>query len=155
MAITGSPSAYATATDLSQVGALPSFVQSLTSAQQTEAIRNASAFMDSYLASRFMLPLVTWTYDVTICCCQIAIYYLVQARGYNPNNPAEDTYRIRYEQCVSWLKDVARGQATPQITDSSPGAAPGNPAPSASPNTVSPTTGTPWQGQTWNTWARR
>jgi phage gp36-like protein len=155
VAITGSPSSYATPTDLANVGALPAFTQSLTAAQQTEAIQNASAFMDSYFSSRFMLPLVTWTYDVTLCCAQIAIYYLVQARGYNPNNPAEDTYRVRYEQCINWLKDVARGQATPQITDSSSGAAPGVPTPSASPNTVSPTTGTPAQGTTWGTWARR
>ena len=155
MAITGAPSQYATASDLAAVGALPAFVQSLTSAQQTEALQNASAFMDSYFASRFQLPITTWTYDVTLCCVQIAIYYLVQARGYNPNNPAEDTYRIRYEQCISWLKDVARGQATPQVTDSSPNASPGAPAPSASPNTVSPTTGTPLQGTNWGTWARR
>jgi phage gp36-like protein len=153
--VVSSPWTYATPTDLAQVGALPAFVQSLTAAQMSEAIQTASAFMDTYLSSKFTLPLKQISYDVVQCCCVIAIYYLVQARGYNPNNPAEDTYRIRYEQQCRWLKDVANGQATPQVTDSSPTAAPGQPTPTLSPNAVSPTSSFSPGGVLWGTWARK
>lgn len=155
MGVVASPSQYATATDLAQIGALPAFVQSLSSAQVTEALQTASSIMDGYFASRFTLPILTWTYDVVQWCCVIAVYHLAASRGLNPNNPAELIYQDRYDRAMKWLKDVANNQATPQMTDSSTGAQPGFPAPAASPNTVSPTTGTPFAGQTWNTWARR
>ena len=155
MPVVASPSQYATPTDLANVGALPTFVQSLTSGQMTEALQTASAFMDSYFISRFMLPIVTWSYDVVQCCCQLAIYNLIAARGYNPNNPAELVYETRFNQACKWLKDVANGVATPFMTDSSPSAAPGQATPTAIPNTVSPTSGTPFAGQTWGTWSRR
>jgi len=155
MGVVASPSQYATPDDLAKVGALPSFVQSLTGTQVVEALQTASSQMDSYFISRFMLPIITWSQDVVQCCCVLASYTLIAARGYNPNNPAELVYETRYNQQMKWLKDVANGVATPFMTDSSPSAAPGQSTPSASPNTVSPTTGTPIQNMKWGTWARR
>lgn len=155
MPVVVAPSQYAQPGDLAKVGALPSFVQSLTSDQITEALQTASALMDSYFIARFTLPIQTWTYDVVQCCCVLAVYTLIAARGYNPNNPAELVYETRFNQQMRWLKDVANGVATPFMTDSSPNAAAGQASPTASPNTVSPTTGTPAQNTKWGTWARR
>jgi phage gp36-like protein len=153
--VVASPWVYCQPSDLALVGALPTFVQSLTAAQQIEAIQTASALMDSYFVARFTLPLVQCSYDVVQCCAKLAIFFLVQARGYNPLNPAELVYETTYNQQIKWLKDVANGQATPQVTDSSPSAAPGLPTPTSSPNAVSPTSSIVPGGISWGTWARR
>lgn len=154
--VAASPSQYATPTDLANVGALPAFVQSLTTAQMVEALQTASDMCDIYLSQRFTLPLIQSSPALVQACCQIAIYNLVAARGYNPNNPAELVYETRYNQAIATLKYIGSNHGTPSgIIDSSPGAAPGVPATQSSPSTVSPTTGTPWAGATWGTGSRR
>lgn len=153
--VVGSPNTYCQASDLANVGALPGWFQSLTSAQINEAIQTASALMDGYFVARFQLPLVQVSYDVVLCCASLSVYILVAPRGYNPNNPAELVYETRYKQQISWLKDVANGQATPGVTDSSSTAAPGLPNPSTGPVAVSPTSTIAPGGISWNTWARR
>lgn len=155
---------YAQPQDLQTIGALPSFVQSLTTAQINEALVNASAMMDEAFASQFALPLVVdpdavppiiIPGSVVQYCCWIAIYILISARGYDPQDAVQATFETRFKLSQAWLDRVADGTRRPQVTDSSPSAAPGLTTPAAQPQTVSPTTGTPFAGQTWGTWARR
>jgi phage gp36-like protein len=151
---------YAQPEDLQNVGALPSFMQSVTSDQMDEALVNASSMMDEAFASQFMLPLVVDPDNVPPIiipgsvvqyCCWIAIFILITARGYDPEDPVQATFETRMKMSQAWLDRVGDGTRRPQVTDSSPSAAPGL----TTPRTVSPTTGTPFAGQTWGTWARR
>jgi hypothetical protein len=65
------------------------------------------------------------------------------------------TFETRFKLSQAWLDRVADGTRRPQVTDSSPSAAPGLTTPSAQPRTVSPTTGTPFANLTWGTQFRR
>jgi phage gp36-like protein len=148
---------YATPTDLQNVGGTPAFVQSLTAAQMQEAIQNASALIDAYLGSYLVLPLIQIDPSITQKCCEIAIWYLITARGYNPQKTAEAMFEKRFEQALAFLKDCANNKARPAgVKDSSPSAQPGAAALPAGPQTVNPQTGTtPTGPTTWGTWARR
>lgn len=145
------PSQYAQPSDFSSIGVLPALAQSLTGAQITQALQNASVIMDTYIGQQFDLPLLEWDASLTQYCCWIARFTLLGVRGYNPNNPAEQSYYDMYKLALAWLKDVANGIATPQVTDSSPNATPGEHAPASRPNTVSPSPG----NATWGTWSRQ
>ena len=145
------PSQYASPTDFQQIGVLPALAQSLTAAQIVQALQTASVIMDGYLGQQFNLPLVEWDFSLTQYCCWIARFTLLGARGYNPLNPQEASYYDTYKLAMTWLKDVSNGRATPQVTDSSPNAAPGVHAPETGPTTVSPSPG----NRTWGTWSRQ
>ncbi len=156
MGLVASPSQYAQPADLQSVGLLGTFLQTVPVADQTAALKAASAIMDSYLGQQFTLPIQQWSFDVQQYCCWITAYVLVQQRGYNPGNAAEETFKERYDISMKWLKDVANGIATPaQILDSSPNAQPGTPAPAAQPQVTSPGIAAGLSHPTWDTWARR
>jgi phage gp36-like protein len=154
--LVGTPSQYAQPADLQSVGLLGTFLQLVPVPSQVQALQNASAIMDGYIGQRFILPIVTWGFDIQMHCCWLAAFILIQQRGYNPQNPAEKTWEERYDKAMAWLKDVSNGKATPsQVLDSSPNAQPGASAPQSSPQVVSPglaagvvppTWGTNWRG---------
>jgi phage gp36-like protein len=148
---------YAQASDLSNVGALPGFVQSLTATQISEALQTASAEIDTILGAYLQLPLTQSDPILVQACCNIAIWNLITARGYNPQNPAEEMYEKRYQRTWDLLKMWANNQARPAVAvDSSPSGGPGQATPNAGPQTVNPQTGTTATGPTtWGTWARR
>ena len=155
MGLVASPSQYAQPADLANSGLLGTFTQGNTAQQITAALQSASAICDSYLRQQYKLPLSQWGPDLQQYTLWIAAYTLVQQRGYNPANPAEDTFATRYNQALAWLKDVAKGLATPAaIIDSSPDAADGSPTPAARPQIVSPGLAAGLATPTWETWAR-
>jgi phage gp36-like protein len=107
------------------------------------------------LLSRWVMPLKQWGQDLVRFNVDIAVYLLLKQRGFNPNNPAEQSYIDNYDRILKKMNDVANNRYTPdQIQDSS-GAPPFANSPQATPNTVSPTTGTACAGQTWGTDYRR
>ncbi|MBF0186015.1 MAG: DUF1320 domain-containing protein [Magnetococcales bacterium] len=70
-----------------------------------QALADASAEIDSYLASRYSLPL-SGVPDVLVrLCCDVARYRLWADK-------VTEIVRTRYEDAVRQLKDIARGQAT-------------------------------------------
>jgi phage gp36-like protein len=66
------------------------------------AMLDAEAEVDSYLGSRYVLPLPSVPEILQVFTCDIARYRL-----YDDAAPAE--VQRRYERAVSWLKDVSRG----------------------------------------------
>lgn len=111
--------AYCTAADLD----LPQeALNELDASDITEAISRASAMVDSYLASRFTLPLVqvggAWPEDLVDAAAGLATYRLMKRRGYNPAAGQNDTIRQGYQDAVKYLKDVSKGDATPQVRGS-------------------------------------
>lgn len=120
-----------------------------SSAVQDAHLLAASETVDSYLRQQFQLPLKQWGSDIVRYTCWIAAYSLVCMRGFNPQSEADGIYETNYNKAISWLKDVAKALASPDITDSSTSAAPGVQAPAAQPTAASPS-----NNRTRGTWAR-
>jgi len=113
-----------------------------TSGDIDDAAEGASREMDGYFRDRFKLPFTQVGTDVARHCAAIAAYDLLTARGYRPIDPGEDVPRQRYDDAIDWLKRVATGTITPDVTDSSSGAVEGS-APSRP--RVSSNTSRGWQ----------
>lgn len=100
-----------------------SLVESFPVDDRHEAIRGASRLIDSYLRSRFKLPLTQIGEDIRRACWTIAAYDLMSSRGFNPeSNAAQENLRRRYDDTIRWLERIADGRAVPDVTDSSSGA---------------------------------
>lgn len=132
---------YATIAQLIQSGMSLQALSSpsiASSTVQNQALLEASQEVDSYLRQQFQLPLTQWGSDIVSATCRIAAYQLICVRGFNPNAEADAVYEANRDKAHAWLKDVAKGLASPDITDSSSNAAPGVQAPAAQPLASSP-----------------
>lgn len=72
------------------------------------ALAAADALADNYLAVRYAVPLAVTPAVLVEACCDIARYELTRGPGLR----ATDEIKNRYDQRVSWLKDVSAGRAT-------------------------------------------
>ncbi len=86
------------ATDRNKVGAVDETVG-------TQALTDASAVIDGYLASRYTLPLSMIPPLLEPLCCDIARYKLCTGLI-----RATDEMRARYEDALAWLEKVASGR---------------------------------------------
>ena len=79
-----------------------------SSQQVQDALDMASAFMDGFISANpdITLPLSP-PYDMTLVmqCGIIAAWYLVAARGYDPDS-SDETIHARYKDAVSWLQKL-------------------------------------------------
>lgn len=116
-------SSYATPTDLHNL-AMPArgLASYQTPTVQQLHLDTASDLVDTYLANQVTLPL-TGTIPKTLVMkvCQIAAWTLLVQRGYNPQNPDDDSLKAGYDASIVWLESVSKGEIKPIITDSSPG----------------------------------
>lgn len=110
--------AYATRAQLIQFGIRSAALAGIATGDQDAALEAASDLADGYLRARFTLPLAVWQDDLRRCVCNIAVYDLLSARGYNPDAGADSNVRQRYEDAIRWLERIAGGQVTPAVTDS-------------------------------------
>jgi phage gp36-like protein len=111
---------YAERTDLTSLGLIGNALANVSTTMQDAALDAASATADSYLQSRYVLPLVTWGVDLKRAVCIIAAYDLLTTRGYSPAGNVDENFRQRYLDVLKWLGEVRSSEATPsQITDSS------------------------------------
>lgn len=111
---------YADQTDLTTIGLTAGALTNFTSPQLDGALMRASAVADSYLQSRYDLPLSSWGKDLARCVAIIAAYDLLSVRGYNPNAAADVNWRQRYLDQLAWLEQVSKGIQSPAyIADSS------------------------------------
>lgn len=110
---------YCTSADLSQYGIRAEALGNIADSVLTSNIAGASDVIDSYLRSRFELPLVTWGSDLTSCCAKIAVYEILRVRGFNSARPADETIKDAYDSAIKWLIDISNERAMPNVTDSS------------------------------------
>jgi phage gp36-like protein len=110
--------AYCTVSDLS-LAIRADALENIEETVLNDCIASASETIDSYLRSRFALPLTDWGRDITRCCAILSVYDAMIARGLNPANAGDDQLEARYEQQLGWLRDIANNRATPNVTDSS------------------------------------
>ncbi len=106
---------YATLGDLPKHGTTAASLVPIASEHQTAALAAASSVVDSYLRSRFTLPLTTWGDDVRQTVCQLAAYNLLVTRGLDPEGGK--TIGDRYKAAIKWLEAVQEGRATPEGLD--------------------------------------
>lgn len=108
---------YATTADLTKLAIPAEALVGIVAADQDAALAAASSLADSYLASRFSLPLTKWGDDLRRAVCLIAAYDLMTRRGYNPEG-GDANLRLRYDDAIRWLERVADGRIAPAVTDS-------------------------------------
>lgn len=109
---------YATIDDLSVYGLNAIVLDKLTPAQQTAAINAACDLVDSYLNSKFKLPIVTYGAALTQKVCEIASWTLLSLRGFDPEDPADNEVKNRYDTALKWLEGIKDGEITPVLVDS-------------------------------------
>lgn len=108
--------AYATQADFASLGLPTKATASIASGDIDAALEAASRYVDSYIGSRYDLPLVTVDKSVTIAVCQIAAYRLLARRGFAAGAADAEVVRQQYEDALGWCKDVAKGLALPGST---------------------------------------
>jgi phage gp36-like protein len=148
----GQAQQYATIAQLIQNGMSQQALSSpsiSSAAVQDAALFAASQEIDNALRDQYQLPLTQWGNDIVKYTCWIAAYSLICIRGFNPNNEADAVYEKNDDKARKWLSLVAQGRFSPDITDSSPNAAPGVQAPAAQPQAASPS-----NNRTRGTWRR-
>lgn len=110
-------SVYATQTDLTNYGLNAISVANISGTVLDAQLAAASAMMDSYLAGRYNLPLLSWDASLTINCCYIAAWLVLsKSRGFNPDNPGDVTVRQSYEDAIAWCNGVQRQAIHPTVT---------------------------------------
>ncbi len=72
-----------------------------------EAIAKAGAVIDAYCGGRYAVPLAPVPDIVKTLCVDLAIYHLYSRRDQMP-----EIRRQKYEDAMSYLKDIAKGVAT-------------------------------------------
>ena len=116
-------SGYATTADLGRLTLPERTLVRFTNEEIQAQLDSASNRADSYLRSRFKLPLNAWGDDLRDAVCSIAAFKLVSKDGFNPEG--DPTLEKNADVALRWLAQVAAGMATPAlIEDSSGGAAP-------------------------------
>jgi phage gp36-like protein len=110
---------YATRTELAAHGLPDGWLTGVTTGNQDEALQRASDEASGYMTTRYTLPLTAWGRDLTGKVCDIAAWYLMKRKGFNPADPACAAILKGYDDAIAWLKGVASGAITPvAIVDS-------------------------------------
>jgi phage gp36-like protein len=113
-------SQYSTEAQFTALGLPGAAFADLGSPRLVAALVAASGVIDSYLRKRKTLPMVSWEEDLQRACQHIAAWDLMCFRGFNPANPSDQAVVKRYDDCINWLRDVAKGLVEIGGVDSTP-----------------------------------
>lgn len=111
---------YATRTDLEERYGATELTQResmLATGAVAQALADADALIDGYLARRYKTPLDAPPSNLPRIACQLARYLIL-------GNAADERARADYEDALAWLKDVAAGRVTLPCPPASAAAAP-------------------------------
>jgi phage gp36-like protein len=110
---------YADVVDYGRFGVNTQATEDLPSEENlAPPLSSASRVMDSYLGKQFNLPLTEWADDLRECCVVIAsLDDHVHARFKPGENPEDQPIGLRYLWWIDWLKQVAKDEATPVVTE--------------------------------------
>src|SRR5262245_40251659 len=113
-------SAYCTVPEVETLGVKREAYADKSPAEITARIASTSDLMDSYLASRYTLPLAPpFPGVLKECCAALASCSLIDSGGRDPD--ADNLIDITRKFWMDWLKGVAAGSVTPpDVTDSTP-----------------------------------
>lgn len=111
--------AYASQTDLTNVGLPANALGQLTAAQISAALDAASTKADAFLRARYgtaSVPLVAWDSTITEAVACIAAFNLMCVRGMNSNGPDWELFSMRKKDAEAYLDRIQRQQAHPLVT---------------------------------------
>jgi phage gp36-like protein len=109
-------SQYAEASDIVALGIPQATAARFGTTAINAQLQAASSIADQYISASFTLPLVSWTYDLRLIVCSIAVYYLYFQYGISDNDHLIEN---RYKSALEWLGRVADKTMHPQWVDSS------------------------------------
>jgi phage gp36-like protein len=114
-------SQYATAADLKQLGLPPEALEEVTDADIDAQIQASCGVIDSFLASRYTLPISAPYPDVLKrFSVDMAVFHILMRRGFNPES-YDANYKELHDRAEEFFKDVASGKRQiPGIIDATP-----------------------------------
>jgi len=114
------PTPYAALADLTASGITSAAIGSVTQQQQQAQLDAANAKIDSYIGAKFTLPLVSWGPDLRDAAVAIAAFGIIAFRGFDPEDEGDKVFADRKKEAIAWLEQVAKGEVTPVVADSTP-----------------------------------
>ena len=75
-----------------------------------EVLEDASALILSYIAVAYDQLLPPYDRAIKRKCIDIAYYYLMNKRGFNPSNPQDVTVYNEYNTAISYLKEIQKNR---------------------------------------------
>ena len=88
-------------------------------ATQDQHLLNASRVADSYIGSRYVLPLTGWGDDLRAAVCALAEYTIGGSKAFAADG-GKTALRQRYDDAIAWLVKVRDGAVIPSgLADSS------------------------------------
>ena len=114
------PTPYAVLADLTDFGIDSTVLGSLSTARQQRFLDAANAKIDSYLAAKYVLPLVNWSPDLTECAAMLAAFGAITRRGFDPEDPGDKVFKDNHDAWIKWLEGIAKGDISPNVQDSGP-----------------------------------
>lgn len=119
--------AYATVSDLKDLGLPADALEDLTDPEILAQLDADAGVMDVYLGSQYTVPIALSPVPqalVRINVC-LAVFHILLRRGFNPEGP-DALYKEQFESCMQMLEDISRGKMSiPGVEDpSTPAGAP-------------------------------
>lgn len=87
-----------------------------TTAQLNAALVTASRLADSYLKTRYTVPLTAWDDDLSRAVCDVAAYDIAGSKAHGVDG-GKTLIRVRYDDAIRWLKDVSSGEASLAVAE--------------------------------------
>jgi len=78
----------------------------------------ASRQMDPYIANTYTLPLLSWTADVTMVCCELHRWNMILRAGLDKG---QDFEVYAPKRAKEWLEKVSNGDIQIDVTETGPG----------------------------------
>jgi len=136
------PTPYATISDLTTTGIVVAALGTLSTLQQQAFLDEANAKIDSYIGAKFKLPLVSWGADLRGASVSMSAFSAIAMRGFDPEDEGDKVFASRKNEALRWLEQIAKGEVTPVVVDSTSGGtggAGGNPFTAQARTTVNST----------------
>lgn len=120
---------YATTSDLGNLGLPSAALVNVSSTVQDAHLRAQGDRIDTYLRAHHTLPLTApYPREVVEANSVMAGYSILSSyRGFDPAG-ADENFRLRYEDAIAWLRDLAAGRAhLDEAADTTPATSEGRP----------------------------
>lgn len=114
-------SSYASLQDLDDCGIPLAALETLDKKLIQRQLDRASGFTDGFLRDSYTLPLgAPIDPALTMAVCQLAVWWLLSRRGFDPQNPGDKVVYQGYKDALVWLKLVANKKIAIQVVQASP-----------------------------------
>jgi hypothetical protein len=109
----------ASTTDLVTYALPATALGALTPAQQSGALQAATDYAYARMSARYpattAMPWSSWDSSVVLNVCKLAARYLLEVRGWSPDNKGDASIMAAGAKAEQWFKDVETQNAHPAI----------------------------------------